>query len=239
MHHQHLRAAALATSVVLLPGCDQTSGPGPDPASLLSARELPLELCDPSAGGFTAGSTNPWFPLAVNQVWEYEGEEEGVPVELTITVLDQTEVVAGVTTRVVWEHEVEDGVVIEDSWNYFAQASDGTVCYFGEAVDIHHEDGSISHEGAWRADDDPDFGPGIFMPADPMVGDRFRMEDAPGIAEDEARIVGTGPATVEAGDFPQTIRLREFNPLDGDRGHKVFAHGVGLIIDGPVELVEY
>jgi hypothetical protein len=239
MPRQTLTAAALVTSVLLATGCDQTTSPaGGDPA-LVSARTLDLEVCDPTAGGFTPGSTNPWFPLPVDQVWAYEGEEKGVPVELTITVLDETELVAGVTTRVVHEHEVEDGEVIEDSWNYFAQASDGTVCYFGEAVDIYHEDGSVTHEGAWRADDSPDFGPGIFMPADPRVGDRFQMEVAPGIAEDEGRVVGTGPATVEAGHFPATIRLRESNPLDGDKGHKVFAHGVGLIIDGPVELTDY
>ena len=230
--------AALATSVLLVTACDQTTAPG-ERASLESARVLDLEACDPAAGGFTAGSTNPWFPLPPNQAWEYAGEEEGVAAELTITVLDQTEVVAGVTTRVVHEHEVEDGEVVEDSWNYFAQAADGTVCYFGEAVDIYHEDGSVTHEGAWRADDGPGFAPGIAMPADPRVGDRYQMELAPGIAEDEGRVVGTGGATVPAGSFSQTMRVRESNPLDGDKGYKVYAHGVGLIVDGPVELVDY
>ena len=237
MRHPIL-TATLATSVLLVAACDQTTAPG-DQASFQSARQLDLEVCDPGAGGFTAGSTNPWFPLAINQVWEYEGEEEGVAAELTITVLDQTEVVAGVTTRVVHEHEVEDGEVVEDSWNYFAQAADGTVCYFGEAVDIYHEDGSVTHEGAWRADDGPGFAPGIAMPADPRVGDRYQMELAPGIAEDEGRVIGTGSVTVPAGSFSQTIRVREANPLDGDKGYKVYAHGVGLIVDGPVELVDY
>ena len=118
-------------------------------------------------------------------------------------------------------------------------AEDGSICYFGEAVDIHHPDGSVTHEGAWRADDGPGFAPGIMMPADPRVGDRFQMEVAPGIAEDEGRIVGTGGVTVPAGPFPETIRVREFNPLDADKGYKVFAHGVGLVIDAAVELTEY
>jgi hypothetical protein len=235
---QSILTAALVTSVLLAAACDQTTAPG-DRASFASARVLDLEVCDPAAGGFTAGSTNPWFPLPSNQVWEYEGEEEGVPLELTITVLSLTEVVAGVTTRVVHEHEVEDGEVVEDSWNYFAQAADGTVCYFGEAVDIYHEDGSVTHEGAWRADDGPGFAPGIAMPADPRIGDRYQMELAPGIAEDEGRIVGTGSETVPVDTFSETLRVRESNPLDGDKGYKVYAHGVGLIVDGPVELVDY
>lgn len=237
MRHSIL-TAALASSVLLATACDQTTGPGDQP-SLESARVLDLQVCDPAAGGFTAGSTNPWFPLPASQVWEYEGEEDGVPVALTITVLGQTEVVAGVTTRVVHEHEVEDGEVVEDSWNYFAQAADGTVCYFGEAVDIYQEDGSVTHEGAWRADDGAGFAPGIAMPANPRVGDRYQMELAPGIAEDEGRVIGTGRVTVPAGSFSRTIRVRESNPLDGDKGYKVYAHGVGLIVDGPVELVEY
>ncbi len=112
MRHS-IQAAALATSVLLVAACDQTTAPG-GPATLESARVIALEACDPTAGGFTAGSTNPWFPLPVNQAWEYEGEEEGVAAELTITVLDQTAVVAGVTTRVVHEHELEDGEVVEE-----------------------------------------------------------------------------------------------------------------------------
>jgi hypothetical protein len=65
------------------------------------------------------------------------------------------------------------------------------------------------------------------------------MEGAPGIAEDEGPIVGTGPAQVQAGRFTETIRVREYNPLDRSRGFKVFAADVGLLVDGPVELVSY
>ena len=80
---------------------------------------------------------------------------------------------------------------------------------------------------------------GIAMPADPRVGDRYQMELAPGIAEDEGRVVGSGSVTVPVGSFSETIRVRESNPLDGDKGYKVYAHGVGLIVDGSVELVDY
>ena len=62
---------------------------------------------------------------------------------------------------------------------------------------------------------------------------------APGVAEDQAQVVGQGPVTVPAGSFAQTIRVREFNPLDGEKDYKVHAAGVGLIIDGILELVSY
>jgi hypothetical protein len=77
------------------------------------------------------------------------------------------------------------------------------------------------------------------MPADPEPGLRYEMEVAPGIAEDRGKIVGTGPLFLEAGFFLETIRVRESNPLDQGIGFKVFASGTGLVVDGPVELVEF
>lgn len=59
------------------------------------------------------------------------------------------------------------------------------------------------------------------------------------IAEAEAKIVGSGPRDVPAGSFSETIRVRESNPLDGDKGYKVFAKGVGIIVDGPLTLFSY
>jgi hypothetical protein len=198
----------------------------------------PASLCDPSRGDFTLDSTNPYFPIDVGRQWIYEGEEDGGTLRLVITVLGQTEVVAGVTTRVVEERESIDGELVEVSLNFYAATGEETVCYFGEAVDIYDNGVVVSHEGAWRADE-PGNAPGIFMPPKPWPGVRFPMELAPGIAEDEAKIVGIGPITVPAGSFDDAIRLREFNPLDGGKGYKVFAPGIGMVVDGPAELVSF
>jgi hypothetical protein len=195
-----------------------------------------LGICAPANGGFSLASTNPYFPLQVGRQWQYEGEEEGAFVELQISVLDAVEVVGGVTTHVVEERERHDGELVEVSRNFFVEASDGTVCYFGEDVDIYEDGEIVSHEGSWRGDT-PGNQPGIIMPADSRPGTKYMNENAPGVAEDQAKIVGSGPVTVPAGTFPDAIRVQEFNPLDGDRGLKVFARGVGLVIDGEVELV--
>jgi hypothetical protein len=151
-------------------------------------------------------------------------------------VLDAVEVVGGVTTHVVEERERHDGELVEVSRNFFVEASDGTVCYFGEDVDIYEGGAVVSHEGSWRGDA-PGNQPGIIMPADPRPGTKYMNENAPGVAEDQAKIVGSGPVTVPAGTFPDAIRVQDFNPLDGDRGLKVFARGAGLVIDGQVQLV--
>ena len=71
-----------------------------------------------------------------------EGEEDGAVIRVEIRVLDEIVTVAGVETRVVEERETEDEELIEVSRNFFAQARDGTVCYFGEDVDFL-EDGEV------------------------------------------------------------------------------------------------
>jgi hypothetical protein len=212
---------------------------------------LDPDLCAPDQHTFTTDINNAYFPLPVDQVWVYTGKEQGQTIGLQITVLGKTErFYSGqdkVTTRAVeeleWEDADGDGVVdddefvIEISRNYYAQTEHGTVCYFGEEVDIFNEDGTVTHEGAWRADD-PGNAPGIFMPAEPEVGMTFAQESAPGIAEDEATIIRRGSTvTVPAGTFTDTITVRDFNPLDGSKGTKVYAGGVGLIEDGPLQLV--
>jgi len=197
---------------------------------------MDLAVCAPSGGEFTLTSTNPYFPMAVGSKWILEGGDERVE----ITVLDETEVVAGVTTRVIEEREWEDTELVEVSRNFFAQASDGTVCYFGEDVDIYENGEIIAREGEWRADA-PGSRPGIIMPADPGPGTKFQMEVAPGKAEDTGEIVEVGGSVeVPAGTFTETIRLREYNPVaDEDECCKVYAAGVGILIDEDLELVSH
>ena len=56
---------------------------------------------------------NPYFILEPGHQLDLEGREDGEPVTLTITVLDQTKRVGNVTCRVVEERETKGGRVIE------------------------------------------------------------------------------------------------------------------------------
>jgi hypothetical protein len=223
------------------------------PVSTAQSTQLPLSLCAPDSNTFTTAVTNPFFPLDPGQQWVLVGNEGPDDIGLRITVLNKTETFYkgknAISTRRVeeleWEDEDGDGVidpgefVIERSVNYYAQTQDGTVCYFGEDVDIFQPDGSVTHEGAWRADD-PGNAPGIFMPADPQDSTTFQQEVAPGIAEDTATIVAIGKTVRTPADtFTDTITVRDFNPLDGSRGTKAYARNVGLIHDGPLLLVSF
>lgn len=201
---------------------------------------MDIGICDPDGATFSTTIDNPYFPLPVGHQIVLEGPEAGGELLVMITVLDQTEIVAGVRTRVVEEFEAKDGQVLEISRNYFAQAGDGTVCYFGEEVDIYDASGEVvSHGGAWRADGQTNI-PGIFMPASLEVGQAFQQEIAPGIAEDEAKVLALGRVTeVPAGIFEDTATLLDRNPLDGSQGEKVYAKGIGVIVDGPAVMTSY
>jgi hypothetical protein len=205
-----------------------------------SFESLSTDVCDPATGTFSADIDNPYFPLPVGQQATLSGEDdEGVTIRVQITVLDQIEQVAGVDTRVVEEAEWEDGEQIEISLNYYAQASDATVCYFGEQVDII-EDGEVTaHDGSWRADDSGN-APGIMMPGDPGAGVKYAQESAPGVAEDMSAITSLGDAvSTPAGDYTDTVRAFDWNPLEGGEGDvKYYARGVGLVVDAEAELTQ-
>jgi hypothetical protein len=204
-------------------------------------------VCDPTnpANTFSLTIDNEFFPLMPGQVWVYDGMEGATVLHLEITVLNETKMVAaGVETRVVEEREEEDGEIIEISRNWFAQASDGSVCYFGEEVDIY-ENGPppmmpSSHDGAWEAGVDGAQA-GIIMLGSPMVGLEYDQEIAPGVAQDHAVIVAMGdPHDVPAGMFTDTLETEETTPLEpGATSRKVYASGVGQIIDAELTLTSY
>lgn len=193
---------------------------------------LDIGVCHHSRGGFSAAVDNPYFPLPVGARLILEGQENGVAHRLELTVLSGTESVAGVATRVLEERHIENNLLVEVSRNFFVQTADRTVCYFGEDVDDYQGGVIVGHPGQWRAGL-AGAAPGIFMPAAPAVGMAFRQEVAPGVAEDRVVIQAVGETTtVPAGTFTSTVRFFETTPLEpGVSSTKVFASGVGLIVD--------
>lgn len=205
--------------------------------------ELSLTVCDPEPGALTTEITNPYFPLPVGRQLVLEGMDDGTQIRVEMTVLNETEAVAGVQTRVVEEAEYEDGALIEMSRNFFAQAADGTVCYFGEDVDDYKNGAVVGHGGAWRAGVGENR-PGIIMPGNPVPETKFYQEYAPGIAEDMSAIVGFEESfSVLVGDYTNVLHAIDWNPLEGDNGadaeDKYYAPHIGLIVDDVVELVSY
>ncbi|MBI2913433.1 MAG: hypothetical protein HYY03_05885 [Chloroflexi bacterium] len=227
-----LPSAALLTLIVATACEDGASEP-------TATEDVGVTSSCRATSGFATTGDNAYFPLQAGETRRYEGTEDDEEVVLVITTLGDTETVAGVETRVVEESESKDGEVVEVSRNFFAAASDGSVCYFGEDVDIYEGGEIVSHEGAWRAGQAGAV-QGIIMPGQPAAGQSYDQERAAGVAQDHAEVLSTsGSLTVLAGAFSDVLKTRETTPLEpGVEEFKWYASGVGLIRDGVLELVQ-
>jgi hypothetical protein len=224
-------------SSFVISGCNDNSGGG---GGACPKTNVGIEVCDPETGGqFTLMIDNGFFPVVVGSESVLEGvDDQGVMVRIESSVLDEAEDIAGVTTRVVEEKTFEDDELVEDTRDFYAQAPDGTVCYFGEDVDIVENGEIVSHEGTWRAGNGNL--PGIIMPANPEVGMVFNQELAPNVAEDVSSITALGETIdVPFGMFSNTVSAEDCNPFDGTKDRKVYVDGIGLSIDEAAELVEF
>lgn len=158
---------------------------------------------------------------------------------LVVSVLEETKVVDGVTTRVVEERETEGGKLAEVSRNYFAiDNATGDVYYFGEDVDEYKNGRVTGHEGAWLSGvSGAKFG--LIVPGAPKVGDRYYQESAPKVAMDRAEVVATNAEIeVPAGTFKNCLRTKESSALESGSEDKYYAPGVGLIKDADFVLVK-
>jgi len=180
---------------------------------------------------FVSEVDNPYFPLTPGTTFVYEGETEGIPTRDEMNVTKGTKEILGVATTVVHHLSYEDGVLIEDTFDWFAQDVDGNVWYFGEDTKELDEDGNvISAEGSWEAGVNG-AAPGIVMLADPKKGNRYQQESAPDVAEDMAQVIGFEDSLcVSYGCFDNVLVTKEWSPLEkGVVENKYYAEGVGLI----------
>lgn len=232
-----LMVAALVVSGGVLPACGDDSGD--------STEETP----NATGGGtldpadFSATVDNPLFPLRSTDTFVYEGEEDGAVIRVESTVQAERDTIAGFEVTVVKVREYEDGELVEETLDYYAQHTDGTVYYFGEDVDDYENGELVGHHGAWTHGENGAEA-GEFMPADPQVGQEFEQEKAPGVAEDRSKIVALD-LTVEtaAGSFEGCVRTEDYAPLDDVTEFKLYCPDVGLVREefesGSLDLVSY
>jgi hypothetical protein len=199
---------------------------------------------------FSSTGANRFFNLRPGGRLVLEAEQDDETERLVITVLHDTvgifvPSVGVVRARVVEERETVGDELVEVSRNFFAICRQtGDVFYFGEEVDIYQEDGSVTHDGAWRAgwpDGDGVAHAGIIMPGRFLLGARYFQEMAEGVAMDRAEHVEMGlTVSTPAGTFRGCVRIVETTPLDPDEeSEKIYCPGIGLTVDADLRLVSY
>ena len=185
---------------------------------------------DPSE--FTSEIDNPWLPLHAGARWVYrESDGEGGEQRVEVTVLDETREVMGIETRVVHDLVTEDGMPVEDTYDWYAQDADGNVWYFGEDTK-EFENGKVSTTaGSWEAGVDG-AQPGILIQAEPAVGDTYRQEYYAGEAEDAAEVLSLDEwVEVPSGSYDGVLMTKDYTPLQPEiLEHKFYARGVGLVL---------
>lgn len=181
---------------------------------------------------FSTTIDNPYFPLVPGTTFVYESQTADGLEHNEVNVTYETETIMGVPCVDVHDTVALDGVLTEDTHDFYAQDSAGNVWYFGEdSYDL--EDGRVVDvSGSWRAGVDG-AKPGIIMEANPMVGDAYRQEFYFTEAEDMAQVLDlAGSETVPYQEFSGALVTRAFSPLepDGDE-HKFYLPGTGLMLE--------
>jgi hypothetical protein len=173
--------------------------------------------------------TNPLFPVSLQDSVLMLGHVDGKPFRTEVTLLPETRIIEWegqrVETLVSQYNAFLDGRIEEVAYDYYAQADDGSVWYFGEDVFDFRDGAVVVTEGTWLAGRD---GPAaMIMPGDPRVGDVYRTENAPGFVFEEVTVRSTdqtldGPVGPIRGGM-----LADELHSDGKTEQKVFAPGYG------------
>jgi hypothetical protein len=177
---------------------------------------------------FTTEIDNPYWPMRPGSRWIYrETDADGVEQRVEVTVTNDTRDVMGIEARVVRDVVTEDGDVVEDTFDWYAQ----NVWYLGEDTKEYENGKVATTEGSWEAGVDGAL-PGVIAPADPDVGMTYRQEYYAGEAEDTAEVLSLSEwAQVPYGSFRDVLLTKDFTPLDPDiLEYKLYAGDVGPVL---------
>jgi hypothetical protein len=245
-----LPSAALAALAVLTAACGAD-----ERATVETESDSESETGSPSDLGVDPATLSPtvdhpYVAFATVTRALYEGEEvdedtgEAVEIRVESATRSDTTTVAGIEATIVDVDEYEDGELVERTEDYYAQDDSGVVYYLGERVDDIEDGEVVAHHGEWLTGQDGARA-GVFMPAEPSVGDEFEQERAPGVAEDRSRVVAVDVrVTVPAGTFEGCIETEDVDPIGDATEHKFYCPDVGLVREafpagGSLDLIEF
>lgn len=180
---------------------------------------------------FSESVNNPYFTLIPGTIFTYKSrDDEGTEIN-KVEVTNRTKKVMGVTTRVVWDRVWRDGVLIEETYDWYAQDKEGNVWYFGEDSKEYKKGRAVSTKGSWEAGVNG-AQPGIVMQANPEPGKPYRQEYLKGQAEDMGQVVSVKEnVEVPAGTYRNCVKTKDWSAIErGSIEHKYYARDVGNVV---------
>lgn len=176
--------------------------------------------------------TNPLFPYSTTDQIVLLGSVDGQPFHVIYTLLPTTRKIdwngKQVETIIVQYVAQVNGQIEEYALDWYAQADDGSVWYLGEDV-YDYKDGVVfSTAGTWLTGRD---GPmAMIMPANPQIGNVYRVETIPGVAFEEITVKDVN-VTVQGPKGPiEGAMIGEQLHMDGSYSNKTFVPGYGEFV---------
>ena len=185
-------------------------------------------MIDPAEFSSSTTIDNPFMPWVPGMELTYVEDEVDT---VRVVVTEDTKTIMGVECVVVHDELTdEDGVVVEDTYDWYAQDEFGNVWYFGEDTVEYDDAGNPDPAGSWEAGVDGAL-PGIVMPADAVPGEPYRQEFYEGEAEDWGQILEVDvDVAVLAGDYGECLITKDWSGLEPDVvENKWYCFGVGNV----------
>jgi hypothetical protein len=242
MKPRHAWPLVLAATLTFA-GCTSSANAPTSPPALESrpATAAPVEADLPTGAepvnldpaNFSADITNRYWPMKPGTRWTYRSAEAGGPPEdVVIVVTRKTKKLAnGITARVVRDTARSKSQIIEDTFDWYAQDADGNVWYMGEQTAEFEKGKIVSTAGSWEAGVDG-AQPGIMLPAQPQVGQKYRQEYKKGEAEDNGEVLAMNHLVeVKAGSFEDAMVTMDTSAIEPDVvEYKFYGQGTGPLL---------
>jgi len=186
--------------------------------------------------------TSLYLPLVPGTQFTFEGlADRGaglLPHQVIFTVTDLVRTIDDVNTVVVWDRDINNGVLWESELAFFAQDKKGNVWKLGEYPE-EYADGNFDFIGAPSAwiSGETDAQGGVHMLADPRPGTPPYLQGiVPSIEyHDVAKIIKTGEElSVDGESYTNVLVVEEWDPQTlPAKQHKFHAPGVGIVKIAP------
>ncbi len=193
---------------------------------------------------------HPYFPFETGAMNVYQGTVDDLDMTIVERYLPEVRVFEWggqqIPCAIVEETEFQAGELSQISYNFYAQADDGSVWFFGEFAEEFKDGEIVSRSGSWlvggrTSEDPPDTAagpePALHLPALVSTGEVWMQENIPehDIFEQRTVLATDRVIRVPAGEYVGCTMIRE-EGHDGEVEAKWYAPGIGVIeVDSPSE----